>query len=83
MTNEEKKLARYQLKHLRDEMLENLDEMADIIIQLTSDDNQMIYERAKVYWLAHVKNALNGKKFSMCDFADTLKELDEMGEEED
>ena len=73
-----------RLKEIRDEMLELLDE-ADRILR--RDFGGLIYERAKSYWLAHVKMALTKDHGylggSMVDFEDTLKEIEEDGVEED
>jgi hypothetical protein len=67
-----------RLKEIQGEMLELLDE-ADRILR--HDFKGMIYERAKSYWLAHVKMALTKDHGylggSMCDFEDTLKEAEE------
>lgn len=73
-----------RLEEIRDEMLELLDE-ADRILR--RDFGGLIYERAKSYWLAHVKMALTKDHGylggSMVDFEDTLKEIEEDGVEED
>ena len=73
-----------RLKEIQTEMLELLDE-ADRILR--HDIGGMIYERARSYWLAHVKMALTKDHGylggSMCDFEDTLKEIEEDGQEEE
>ena len=82
--NEARAEALDRLKEIRDEMLELLDE-ADRILR--HDFGGLIYDRAKSYWLAHVKMALTKEHgylgSSMCDFEDTISEIEEDGLEED
>jgi hypothetical protein len=81
--DESKAEALDRLKEIQSEMLELLDE-ADRILR--HDFKGMIYERARSYWLAHVKMALTKDHGylggSMCDFEDTIKEIEE-GDGED
>ena len=72
-----------RLKEIQDEMLELLDE-ADRILR--HDFGGMIYERARSYWLAHVKMALTKEHGflggSMVDMEDTIKECEDKGNDE-
>ena len=69
-----------RLKEIQGEMLELLDE-ADRILR--HDFGGMIYERARSYWLAHVKMALTKEHGylggSMCNFEDTISECEDDG----
>jgi len=78
MIDEAKREAVDRLGEIQGEMLELLDE-ADRILR--HDIGGMIYERARSYWLAHVKMALTKEHGylggSMVDFEDTIKEAEE------
>ena len=83
-TKEEQRIALHQLELLRDEMTENLREMEDIIIQLTSNNNPAILTRAKSYWMNNIACSLTERPGSfvgsMVNFFDTMKELEEIVE---
>jgi hypothetical protein len=74
----DKKMAIESLVQLRDEMLDKLCEMKNIIEQITDDEGRMIVERMNAYWWTSIDNNLQGGMFSMCDFESTLKELQEL-----
>ncbi len=75
MANRDSVLAN-EIECLRDEMLEKLDEMVDL---LREADSEMIYNRATSYWIPHVRMALTKDHDylggSMVDCEDTINEL--------
>ena len=75
-----------RLEEIRDEMKELLNEAARILRK--GDD--AAYERARVYWLAHIRTALDkehdylgGSMITMQDTIDELAEGDDDSETED
>ncbi len=85
LNKEEREMAFEKLDNLRNEMLENLSEMEEIIKELAGE-NRMVFERAKAYWHTHVKNNLSADADSflgsMINFESTFKELKEQYEED-
>jgi len=67
-------MALEELDIARNEMLEKLAQMKELIQNLSVMD-RMIWERAKSYWFTSIKNNLEGGLGSMVDFESTLKEL--------
>ena len=86
LDHEDKVLALQNLDELRNDMLNKLGEMGDIIKDLAGE-NRLIWERAKSYWYTSIENNLyeDSGSFlgSMVNFQDTLKELKEHVETED
>ena len=76
------KAAAMKLQDLRDEMLEKLDEMESLVREAGVG---MTYDRAKSYWIPHVKMALTKDHGylggSMVDCEDTINEMYEDEEE--
>ncbi len=75
MANRDSVLAN-ELECLRDEMLEKLDEMVDL---LREADSEMTYNRATSYWIPHIRMALTKDHDSLGDWPayceDTINEL--------
>ena len=78
LDNHDKKMAIENLVQLRDEMLDKLYEMKNIIEQIAGNEGRMIVERMNAYWWTSIDNNLQGGMFSMCDFESTLDELREL-----
>jgi len=72
-----------ELEDKRDQMLELLEEMRDLV----NSGPDHIKARAKAYWLPHVEMALTKEHGflggSMCDVQDTINELREDEEDEE
>ena len=86
LDHEDRELALERLNVLRNEMLERLGEMENLIKDLAGED-RLIWDRAKSYWYTSVENNLyeDSGSFlgSMVNFQDTLNELKEHVETED
>lgn len=80
LDSHDRRYAIAELETYRDEMLEKLYQMKDLIQNLAGE-NRMIWERAKSYWHTSVENNLSSESGSflgsMTNFSDTLKELKE------
>ena len=83
----DKKMAIQEMENLRNSMLGDLEQIKQLLSELTRENNSMIYERAKSYWLPSIENNLaeDSGSFlgSMVNFQDTIKELKEMVESEE
>ncbi len=80
LDKEDKVLAVNRLEELRDNILGQLEEMKDLITEL-SRENHLIWERARSYWHTSITNNLAEESGSflgcMVNFSDTVKELRE------
>ena len=75
----DKLLALDRMIELRDEMMERLGEMQQIIQEIAGhEDKGLTWERARSYWYTQIENNLMGGMFSMCDFDATMKDLKEV-----
>ena len=76
--SENKQMAIERLKEISGE-IDGLVNESDRLIQ--EEGSEMAYSRAKSYWLAHIKGALEGRG-SMVTMDDTIKEMEEEVESE-
>ena len=78
-----RKEAARKLRELAYEIYDTLDEMEDILREVAPD----AFERARIYWMAHIDGALLSIKGwmggSFISLGDTLIELEEEVENED
>ena len=83
----DKRMAIEEMENLRNSMLGDLEQIKQLIDELTRGNNELIKERAKSYWLTSIENNLaeDSGSFlgSMTNFSDTIKELKEMVESEE
>lgn len=75
----DKLMALDRMIELRDEMMERLGEMGQIIQEIAGpEDFGQSWARARSYWYTQIENNLMGGMFSMCDFDATMKDLKEI-----
>lgn len=78
-----RKEAARKLEELASEIYETLEEMEAILEEVAPEE----FERARVYWLAHIDGALLNRKGwmggSLISLEDTLTSLTSLEEEED
>lgn len=79
----DKLMALERMVELRDQMLDSLGEIKQIIQEIAGrEDRGMCFERARSYWLTHVENNLSAEKNSflgsMVNFESTLNDLREV-----
>lgn len=83
----DKKMAIEEMENLRNSMLGDLEQIKNLIDELTRGENELIKERAKSYWLTSIENNLAEDSGSflgaMVNFQDTINELKEMVESEE
>jgi len=75
--NEEQQDAITRMEEIKDEMKELLDEAQDIVKDFFNRGTS--YERAKAYWIAHIRVDLDKDNEylsgSMCNMEDTINEM--------
>ena len=83
----DKKMAIQEMENLRNSMLGDLEQIKQLIDELTRGNGELIKERAKSYWLTSIENNLSADSGSflgsMVNFQDTINELKEMVESEE